>query len=45
MKYKTTILALAAAAFLPGTATAALIVSIEEQGSDVVINYSGSWDT
>ena len=44
MKYKTTILALAAAAFLPGTATAALIVNIEEVGSDVVASYSGSID-
>jgi hypothetical protein len=46
MKYKTTILALAAAAaFLPGTATAALIVNIEEVGSNVVASYSGSIDT
>ena len=47
MKYKITVLALvlAGATLLPGSAIAALIVSIQEQGSDVVINYSGSWDT
>ena len=34
----------AAAALLPGTAPAAIVVNIEQQGSDVVISYTGSWD-
>lgn len=45
MKYKITILALAAAAFLPGNASAAITVNIQEVGSDVVVSYSGSIDT
>ena len=45
MKYKITILALAAAAFLPGNASAAIIVNIQEVRSDVVVSYSGSIDT
>jgi MYXO-CTERM domain-containing protein len=39
-------LALAAAAtLLPGTARATIVLNIEQQGSDVVASYSGSWDS
>ena len=38
-------LALAAAALLHGTARATIVINIEQQGSDVVASYSGSWDT
>ena len=49
MKTKTTFslvaAALAASCLLPGKADAAISVNIEEQGTDVVISYSGSIDT
>ena len=38
-------LVLAGAALLPGTARATIIINIEQQGSDVVASYSGSWDS
>lgn len=45
-KIITTLIAvtLAASCLLPGNADAAMIISIEEQGSDVVASYSGSID-
>ena len=49
MKIKTTstlvATALAASCLLPGNADAAMIINIEEVGSDVVASYSGSWDS
>ena len=48
MKTKSTAIlvtaALPASCLLPGNAEAGIIVNIEQQGSDVVIDYSGSWD-
>jgi len=32
------------ASLRPGTADAAMIVNVVQQGSDVVVDYSGSWD-
>ena len=37
-------LAFAAATLLPGTAKGAIVINIEQQGSDVVASYSGSID-